>query len=742
MSMYIENSGAVQDNIIFLSKGKSRRYFMSRVSRMRLYLALSPFVFLISPVVGVMLILMCIAEFYVGIFREFISHPKRFERYYEMFRPKVDDKVLSVVGYAVDHEDLESHLSLVKSHDAKRMAEKQKQMMTPVNKSKWVGFGKKTLTTHVIMCGKTGSGKTEGIRSISDDVMRNGGGFMFNDGKSDEKMLGEVYAQAKKAGRETSFAVLNYLKAEKMSETNTLNPIGIMHPLRAVEFLGSLVHKEGGDGNKEYFFNRGKAMLAAPTTALSIRRELTGEPFDFERIMDNTNIKDLAILNLLFYCMVRDLNEVIKQDVRVQGRLAGFRRSDCNEYVREVHTLIDYITQRPQERKIFEEYLRLEYRLIKETYNNAYTLMKGYLSGVWNQYDTYLDVIGRIIYAKAKVDGKIFFSNKKRDELLSFEAFKKVYYYEIKDRMSDEDNMRTLYAEISSFDNWGSKDFLTARDGFHRKKGSGGNIEEIPDDAVQQHSYAQQQWGELTGIFAMYKHIFGQTKSEVEPRKLLLDNKILYNLIPILELSDSYIQIIGKISVMMIKEVAAIALGGEHLSVHKTLKSILKDKMTPKPFSLVVLDEYGSYPIAGIDKLLMQLRSLNISVVLGVQNYAGLKTGGNDTTSQENALSNALKWFLKIEDEQSIKWIKEMTSEEHVLVDDLQRDARGDIVSTDTTRIEKRRSFDPEKLRDFENGFSIVLAGNSKDGIIPMQSFYRGGKTVTMHIKRFEPIEF
>lgn len=88
-------------------------------------------------------------------------------------------------------------------------------MEHPHNKLRHIGIDMDLAKTHMVLVGKTGAGKTEALRSIMDDIMKIGGGIVFNDGKSDVKMLDEILAQAKSNYRETSVRVLNFLKAEK-----------------------------------------------------------------------------------------------------------------------------------------------------------------------------------------------------------------------------------------------------------------------------------------------------------------------------------------------------------------------------------------------------------------------------------------------------------------------------------------------------------------------------------------------
>lgn len=748
MSEYIEQRNSSDDVIIHLSKNAIKRKSFLAVRKVSLLLTSSIFLFLISPLFGFFFLFYALITFYNDIYMQIFMKRRLFERYYSFFSPALDASSLAIVGYRVEWDEIEEHIAMISGEDEKvrleKMRLKQAEMMLEKNRERWVGFGKSTLTTHIIMNGKTGSGKTEGIRSIMDSSMRSGGGIGMNDGKSDEKMLVEIGTQAKANNRETSLRVLNYLKGEKLAESNTLNPIAMMHPIRSVEFLGSLVEKGGGDGTQQYFFNRGKVLLSAPISALSIRRELTGEPFDFDRVMEFRNIKAFVVMELMFYCMCRDLNAIIANNKTLVSRLNAFRSTFSDVNLKHLHSLVDYVTQNPLERSLVERELNFPYRTIKEIYSNTYLLLKNYLDGVWNQYNDALDSVGKILYIMGKNDKKVFFSTDKRQSVIGFESFRRDYYNVLKETIENVTSDEKLKNVIKSGIQHGllPSDFPKAKDALLRKKAQGGNIEDIPDDAVQQHAYASQQWDELSKVFTQYKHIFGQTRSEINPNRLMLDNKILYVLIPVLELSDDFIQILGKMTVMLIREVAAIALAGEKISIHNTIKRIMKDQVTPKPFSLEVLDEYNSYPINNIDKLLMQLRSLNVSMVLGIQNFAGLKAGGDNQTSQENALGNATKWFTKTEDETAIKWIREMIGEDTVLKTEFQVDSLNNVIDTANAKVESVKVFKAEKIRDFESGFSIILAGSNKNKIIPMQSFYRGGKSETIHIKRFTPLVF
>lgn len=687
----------------------------------------------ISPFFFLIFIFQLFELIWKELINEYFYSKRRYDKYSKIMQPKSATSVLTIIGYKVFDEELEEHLGLVgdRGDDGPdKMGDKQKIMMKPENKYRWVGFDKKILVTHLLMPGKTGSGKTEAIRSIADDALRLGGGFLFNDGKSDEKMFTEFQTQAKKAGRETSCYVLNFLKAEKIAESNTFSPLGIMHPVKIVEFFGSLIGGGGNDGNAKYFFNRGKAMLFPIVNATYIRDKYFGEGFSIEKIFDNTSVINISILYISLYCMSRDINENIKNSPKLSVAITSITSIVSDLDFTEIEKTIDYITQNPTQKDIVRE-SGVTFVEIKEVYSNSYLLIRGYMEKVWNQFGPFLLNISKIIYKMSKQDGYYFFG----EGAMSITDIKKQFVV-IKEIMVKRDE--AIAAEFKKRYHLNSIEMNTLVESFNGNKGT---IENPPPDAIQQHSYAQQQFSVLEAIFTTYKHIFGQNKPEIKPDKLIRDNKFLYIVLPPLEVQPDQVEILGKMIIMTIREVAAIALGGEKLSQHKTIGAINKDKVTPKPFTFVVLDEYGAYPVDGIDTLLAQVRSLNMSMAIAVQDYASLKAGGNNETSQERALANTTKLILKMEDDKAIEWVNRMMVDTNQEVIKYDRSAYGNMVAKHDVEIDKKKLFDAAKLRDFDNGFSLLLTGSGIEGITYLQTFYRGGETENIMIKRYVPFE-
>jgi len=705
----------------------------------------SAFSMLFSPVLSLFLLGVSLFLFYFKIIKKFFHHPDLINYYYKMFEPKLGKKVLSVIGYEIPESELESHLKIV--NDVQELAKKQKQKQN--NKSSWIGIPVDKFRTHFIIPGKTGAGKTELVRSMSNDVIKVGGGEIFNDGKSDEKMLIEVATQLKKLRRQTSFRVLNFLKPQEMSETNTLELIGSMHPLKVIQLLASLsgADDSNADANTKHFMELGKAMLSCPINALYVRRKIFKEPFNIEKVRQNMNIREMVIMYFLLYGVARDLNDIIKNNP-ISEMIEEYKVQSINKEFEQIDTLIYYITQRPYLKNKVKEYLGIDYIDIKEIYSNAFYLIQNYLKEIWSGYAIYLPEIANFLYYYCKLYDVKFFTLNPKNRGISYDDFVLNYYFKLKNLLRDiktdkdaADSVEEIINEmIMKFDIKITLNlvFNVIHTGLFREKIRGGNIEEPPDDAIQQHNYATQQWTSLFTTLGKFPHIFGQDRSEIIPNKILLDNQILYNLIPVKELGDNESKIIGKISVALIDEVASQALGGKVISEHITIKNIKKEINTPKPIFLVFLDEYNSYPIAGVDKMLLQYRSLNIGVMIGIQNLAGLKVGGNDETSKENALGSSTKIFLKVEDESTIKWLDTMIEEERVLKREKIYGTNDNYVYLDSVKEEKEKKFDPRKIQRFANGCGVIFADGE---LVFFQSFYRGGESSTIQIPHFIPIE-
>ena len=752
MPAILLQTNKINRSVRYYSLEESRMRFrkLSKAIRTRLIFALISF--WVSPYFCLFFLYSIFLKFYAEFIQVFIKNEAYMRQYNVVLQPQTAKKVVSIIGYRVYDEELDGHLSIIKSGDPKALANKQKIMQHPFNKLRYVGIDTKLAKTHIVLVGKTGAGKTECLRSIMNDIMKSGGGINFNDGKSDVKMLTEIMTQAKENYRETSVRVLNFLKSEKSAESNTFNFLNNQHPVKAVEFLSSLAFKEGGDGNHAHFQSRGKALLLPVISSLHIKNQLLGEGLDSEKIRDNTQPINMCLIYIHFYCICRDIDNIIANNQAVVQMISGssivFSKTD---YFDNIEKLLATIIQEPTKKNDIEEKLGIDYAFIKDCYTNIFRIVSAYMANVWNRYPEMLNCLSLIIYSIGKTENggiKSFYTlNATKDKLYSSYEIK-TFYNRIKDEIIAQDSQKNgksqnvpeisdqdsnILNKLPSFlEKYGEKTIKVATfqdtlaNAFIGKDGS---LEKPPADAIQQHSYAQQQWDKLFNTLTSYKHIMAQPKSEINPIDLIADNQILYVLLPPLEKSKDEVEILGKIIIMTIKNFAGMALGGEHISVYSTIRNIAKDKFTPKPFTLINLDEYGAYPVGDIDTILAQVRSLNMSVVLGIQDFVSLKTSGTDETAQKRALANTTKMVFKVADEDVIRWLDTMIAEQEVEKSEYRRDAAGELVLDTSVRLEKEKIIPFKKVEEADNGFCLLLKGSDTEGAIWLQTFYRGGNS-------------
>ncbi len=725
------------------SRFKFKKYAQS--ARSLFWLSLLSFMF--SPYLAVFFLCLFVSKTANELVGVFFKNEAYMRQYNAILQPQTAQKVVSVIGYRIYNEELDGHLSIIKSGNKESLAAKQQLMEHPNNKLRHIGLDMDLAKTHLVLVGKTGAGKTEALRSIMDDIMKIGGGIVFNDGKSDIKMLDEILAQAKENYRETSVRVLNFLKAEKSAESNTFNFFNNQHPVKLIEFLSNLAFKDSSEGNTAYFQNRGKALLLPVASALYIRDKLLGEGIDSEKLSANTSVLNVTLIFIVFYCMCRDLDDIIAENKNVAPMISDKSIVIAKtSFFDNIEKLLATIIQEPTRRVDIEKELGIEYSFIKDTYTNVYKIIRSYLDKVWNRFIPILDVVALMVYAQGKKssDGKKnFYSIDATPETIYSTQDIKIFYNLVKEAFTNTQGQNSSQIQISaeattlrdSLDSVVldfSRETLTIsyattilNEAFSTK---GASLENPPSDNMMQHSYAQQQWEQLFNVFAAFKHILAQPKSEINPVDVIADNQILYVLLPPLELSRSQVEILGKIIISTIKAFAGSALGGEYIGIHQTIKNIAKDKFTPKPFTLVNLDEYGAYPVPDIDTVLAQVRSLNISVALGIQDFVSLKESGTNETAQKRALANTSKIIFKVGDRDVIEWLETMINEEEVESSEYKRDAAGELVLDVQTRLENKKIIPIKKTQDANYGLCLMLLGAENDRAIWCQTFYRGGK--------------
>jgi len=154
---------------------------------------------------------------------------------------------------------------------------------------------------HVAVPGTTGAGKTAALLSLVANALMHGSGFIFVDGKADNKLYAEILALARRFGREDDVLALNFLVASGNKDTNTFNPFAWGNADGIRELLVSLIEanaKGGSSNGNEVFMSRAVSLLGALTPALVWLRDNKGFAIDVERLRFATELGSIAALAL------------------------------------------------------------------------------------------------------------------------------------------------------------------------------------------------------------------------------------------------------------------------------------------------------------------------------------------------------------------------------------------------------------------------------------------------------------
>ena len=152
---------------------------------------------------------------------------------------------------------------------------------------------------HVAVPGTTGAGKTKALVSLCVNALAWGSGFIFVDGKADNRLYADVLALARRYGREDDVIALNFLVASGNKDSATFNPFawGNADVIREILVSQIEANPNGGDkGSNHVFMARAVALLGALTPALVWMRDTHGVPIDIESIRFATDLESISSL--------------------------------------------------------------------------------------------------------------------------------------------------------------------------------------------------------------------------------------------------------------------------------------------------------------------------------------------------------------------------------------------------------------------------------------------------------------
>lgn len=163
------------------------------------------------------------------------------------------------------------------------------------NKEVWITNS--DARTHIMFLGTTGTGKTEGLKSIVSNSLMWGSGFIYIDGKADTDLWANLYSLARRFGRDDDLLVLNYMtgNTDDGSTSNTMNPFATGSASFLSNMLTSLMPDAGGDN--AMWKERAVALMFALMPALTFKRDKQGMLLDISVVRDYIELKPIVKLS-------------------------------------------------------------------------------------------------------------------------------------------------------------------------------------------------------------------------------------------------------------------------------------------------------------------------------------------------------------------------------------------------------------------------------------------------------------
>jgi len=692
----------------------------------------------ISPFFFFMTLFYFIIDYYIKIDQTFFINKQVTSKYKILLKPQSDDKVFSVLGYRIYPEELDEHLELISINDEKhkkRLIKKQKSLMGI--KYKNFGLSLDKLTRHLLFVGTTGAGKTETLMSFFIDVLKNGGGLTMIDGKSDSGMEFKIYNLCRENKYETQFNAVILNKPEKGTPSNTFAPL-LSKPtaMAAKEYLGSFM-KSGGDGNMDYFVGRSKVMFSPIIQYYKNAQKYYNQNFSLSDLKSSMSVLELNNIFFISYGIIADLEELMKQKAKENiefNRIiskAQLVKTPQNIYIKNCETLYEYVNQNPQVEKQVENILGIEYSFFSDSYSLFDSISK-YLSEINANWLKFAKVVAIAIYGEFKNQDRSFLYTKSNRIIMT--------------------NIREMYSELKLMDNisylaeqrlleqgYSKMDFIKA---LNINGDANEHIEDISSKALEQHQYAEQQWSRLFDLFMHYSRIIGTPFPDVDGKDIVNNNKVLYCMLPVLDLEEDQIEILGKMFILMIKEVAGIALGGDMQAALPVQFQIYQNKIKPNPIHLVVFDELGAFMTNQLSLLASQVRSLRFGLIYSVQDFVSLKPRQSfgDEEQQRN-LANLAKILLQMRDTDIEKLSPLIPEVEVIEADHYLKSAINNerIIGGEALDVKKKKLFELDVTTKFAKGFGVYM-DSANDEPIYYQSKYIGDEAnYPLQIRKYIP---
>ena len=154
-----------------------------------------------------------------------------------------------------------------------------------------IWFNNGDARTHLLYLGTTGSGKTEGLKSMSTNAMTWASGFVYIDGKADTDLWSSLSSLVRRFGRDDDLLVLNYMtgNSNTRAPSNSMNPFSSGSASYLTQMMVSLMPEAGGDN--AMWKERAVSLLGALMPALCWKRDNQDYPMSVGTIRHSLTLE-------------------------------------------------------------------------------------------------------------------------------------------------------------------------------------------------------------------------------------------------------------------------------------------------------------------------------------------------------------------------------------------------------------------------------------------------------------------
>ena len=162
--------------------------------------------------------------------------------------------------------------------------------------SEEIWFSNSDARTHILYLGTTGSGKTEGLKSLAANALSWGSGFVYIDGKADTDLWSSLSSLVRRFGRDDDLLVLNYMtgNSDERAPSNTMNPFSSGSASYLSNMLVTLM--PDAEGDNAMWKERAVSLMMSVMPALTWKRDNQDYPLSVNTIRESLNLD--AIIRL------------------------------------------------------------------------------------------------------------------------------------------------------------------------------------------------------------------------------------------------------------------------------------------------------------------------------------------------------------------------------------------------------------------------------------------------------------